>query len=292
MDVVRFKGGLGNQMFQYAFLKSLEYRGRKVGASLGFYGENPKLMQYELDRTFPNIVMNTGFDKEFFEAYGKWCRIKSDDKKVDVFRKDLEHRYFWNETTEEGGNYQEGVYLTKECVFVGFWQTEKYFTGFRRELLKDFQFREGEERLAGMRKIFSGQDYYVSVHIRRGDYLKCQELYGNICTERYYGKAMEYIRQRVPKPVFVFFSDDMEWVKKSCRMDNAIYIVAGMFEHYEAWYDMCLMSCCAHNIVANSTFSWWGAWLNQRADQIVIAPEKWMNNRKKSDRCPAGWVRL
>ena len=76
MDIVRFKGGLGNQMFQYAFLKSLESKGRNVGASLGFYKEHPELRQFELDNVFPNIKMKTGFDAEFFRAYDKWCSIK------------------------------------------------------------------------------------------------------------------------------------------------------------------------------------------------------------------------
>lgn len=292
MDIVRFKGGLGNQMFQYAFLKSLESKGRKVGASLGFYYENPGAMQYELDKVFHNIDMITGFDKEFYDAYDKWCLIKTDDGKVENFRKDLKNRYFWNETTDEGGNYQEDVYLTQDCVFVGYWQTEGYFVHIRQELLKDFQFSEGEKQLKIWKEKLLTNDNYVSVHIRRGDYLKHPELYGGICTDQYYKNAMQFIKQKADSPVFVFFSDDIGWVKEHCRFDNAIYIETSMFEHYQAWYDMCLMSCCSHSIIANSSFSWWGAWLNQRDDKIVIAPKKWFNNRKESNRCPEEWIRL
>ena len=293
MDVVRFRGGLGNQMFQYAFLKGLEAKGRKVGASLGFYKEHPELMQFELDRVFPNIAMDIGYDKEFFDAYDKWCLIKADDEKVENFRKDLKNRYFWNEATEEGGNYQEDVYVTKECVFVGYWQTEKYFADIRQELLRDFQFSEGEKKLEVMKEKMLADNNHVSVHIRRGDYLDCPELYGGICTEQYYKDAMQLVSQKVGNPVWVFFSDDIGWVKEHYRFgDNALYVEPSMFGQYQAWYDMCLMSCCSYNIIANSSFSWWGAWLNQRENRIVIAPRKWLNNRQRNDICPKNWIRV
>lgn len=292
MDIVRFKGGLGNQMFQYAFLKGLESKGRKAGASLGFYDENPELAQFELDKVFPNIVMDTGCDQEFFAAYDKWCSMKTNPEKVENFRKNLEDRYFWNETPDEGGIFQEAVYMTRECVFAGYWQTEKYFVHIRQGLLKDFQFSEGEERLKDLKGRMLASNNFVSVHVRRGDYLQHPELYGGICTDEYYKAAMELAGRKIASPLFVFFSDDIGWVKEHYKFDNALYIEAGMFEHYQPWYDMCLMSCCSHNIIANSSFSWWGAWLNRRAGKIVIAPEKWFNNRKRTDACPEDWIRV
>ncbi len=294
MDVVRFKGGLGNQMFQYAFLKSLEYRGRKVGASLGFYREHLDLRQFELDKVFVNVKMETGFDKEFFTAYDKWNLIKADKKRVKEFRRDFRNRYFWGEAEDEVGRYQAEVYLTENCVFAGYWQTEKYFIDIRKELLDDLQFLNGngEQRLKALGQQLLGNDNYVSVHVRRGDYLQFSEIYGDICGEQYYQKAMAYINQRVCSPVFVFFSDDIGWVKEHYGDENSIYIEESMFEDYQSWYDMYLMSCCSHNIIANSTFSWWGAWLNQREEKMVIAPQKWMNTLNMTDICPKTWLRL
>ena len=294
MDVVRFKGGLGNQMFQYAFLKSLEHRGRMAGASLGFYDEYPDSRKFELDRVFPNIRMDTGFDKEFFEAYNKWNLIKSDSKKLEDFKRDLKNRYFWSEADDEVGRYQAEVYMTENCVFAGYWQTEKYFTEIRKELLSDLRFLNGagDQRLEALGQQFLEHDNYVSVHVRRGDYLQFSEMYGNICKEQYYQAAMEYINQRFSSPVFVFFSDDIEWVKGHYGNADSIYVEAGMFEEYQSWYDMYLMSCCSHNIVANSTFSWWGAWLNEREEKLVIAPKKWMNILNMTDICPKTWIRL
>lgn len=183
MDIVRFKGGLGNQMFQYAFLKSLEHKGRNVGASIGFYKEHPELHQFILNKVFPNIKMNVGFEKEFFEAYDKWCLVKSDEKQLKNFKKDLKNRYFWSEDVDEEGTYQENVYLTEHCVFSGYWQTEKYFIQVKKELLTDFQFLHAmkEEKLLVLAKKLSRNNNYISVHIRRGDYLQYPKLYGNIC---------------------------------------------------------------------------------------------------------------
>ncbi len=294
MDIVRFKGGLGNQMFQYAFLKSLEYHKRKAGASLGFYEEYPDSRRFELDRVFPNIRMDKGFDTEFLASYDKWNLIKSDSKKLERFKKDVKNRYFWSETEDEVGRYQAEVYLTENCVFAGYWQTEKYFIEIRKDLLEDFRFLNGdrEQSLSALGQQLLEHDNYVSVHVRRGDYLQFSEVYGNICKEQYYEAAMAYISQRVQSPVFVFFSDDIEWVKGHYGDKKSIYVEESMFEDYQSWYDMYLMSCCSHNIIANSTFSWWGAWLNQREEKLVIAPKKWMNNRNMADICPKNWIRL
>lgn len=294
MDIVRFKGGLGNQMFQYAFLKSLESKGRNVGASLGFYKEHPELRQFELDNVFPNIKMKTGFDAEFFRAYDKWCSIKYDNVKLDTFKKDLKNRFFWSEAAEEEGNYQEKVYETENCVFSGYWQTEKYFTEIRKELVKDFDFSDinKDYGLLLLSKRLLANDSYISIHVRRGDYLQWPEIYGEICTEQYYQDAMTLLETKVHCPIFVFFSDDINWVKSHLRRAEGIYIDNSIFDHYQPWYDMYLMSCCSHNIIANSSFSWWGAWLNQRENRQVVAPKKWFYSQDRRDVCPEDWIRL
>lgn len=289
MDIIRFKGGLGNQMFQYALLKALSTQGREVMGSLGFYAKNPLLAPFCLSDVFANASFDVVDENVFVEKDEQWREIKKHEKELESFLRDFDHRFFWVE--EQSGTYDERIFETNNCVFVGYWQTEKYFRQIRKELLWDFQFSKGEEKLDRLKRKFLTNNY-VSVHIRRGDYLKHPEIYGNICDEAYYDAALSLVRENINNPVFVFFSDEIQWVKEHYKYKDALYIEAEMFEHYQSWYDMSLMSCCAFNIIANSTFSWWGAWLNQRAERKVIAPKSWFNEREMPDICPEDWIRL
>ncbi len=290
MDIVRFKGGLGNQMFQYALLKSLSMQERDVRASVGFYDKNPCQASFCLKDVFPNVLFELVDENIFEEINEQWRIIKENTEELGYFLKDYRHRFFWVE--EQQGTYDEHIFETNNCVFVGYWQTDKYFRQIRKELLQDFCFNKGDKKLDRLKEILLNNNNYVSVHIRRGDYLKNPVIYGNICNERYYDMAMALVRENIDNPVFVFFSDEIGWVKEHYKYRDAIYIEADMFENYQTWYDMCLMSCCSCNIIANSTFSWWGAWLNQRPERKVIAPQPWFHQYEMPDICPDDWIRL
>lgn len=290
IDIVRFKGGLGNQMFQFAFYQALKDKNRDVRASLGHYNKRFASREFCLTKIFPQIVLDYISDEEFNTIDMIWREIRNDKIKLEQFKSEPKYRFFWVE--ESGGTYDAHVFETVNCAFVGYWQTEKYFVQIREKLLQDFQFPKGEEVLCALReRLLSGRNY-VSVHIRRGDYLLSPQYYGDICTAGYYRAAMNYIENIVAEPIYVFFSDDMQWVKQNYKLINAIYIEADMFKNYEAWYDMCLMSCCSHNIIANSSFSWWGAWLNKNNEKKVVAPKPWINEYKMPDICPENWIRL
>lgn len=289
MDIVRFKGGLGNQMFQYALLKSLSSQGRKVMASLGYYSKHPGERTFCLKDVFGNVSFEIVDEKKFEEIDGKWKDIKKNAIKLKEFRQDYVNRFFWVEDIY--GAYNEGVFETRSCVFVGYWQTEKYFLKIRDTLLQDFQFSQGEDQLEVLRNELMDNNNYVSVHIRRGDYLNISELYGDLSSTEYYVKAMKLIQKKNKEAVFVFFSDDIGWVRDNYQFDGAIYIEPGLFKNYQPWYDMCLMSCCSHNIIANSSFSWWGAWLNRR-EGMIIAPKRWFRVFEMPDICPENWIRL
>ena len=290
MDIVRFRGGLGNQMFQYAFLKALALRGRKAMGSLGGYTHGCPAREFCLNNVFENVLMEIVDEEIFKELNERWREIKQDKISLKAFLNDYPNRFFWVE--EPVGTYNEHVFETKNCVFVGYWQTEKYFNQIRKELLLDFQFTKGERMLNIWKEKFLAKNNYVSVHIRRGDYLDIVQKYGNICTKQYYEAAISYMNVVVKEPIFVFFSDDIEWVKEHYEFTNAVFIEANMFKSYQAWYDMCLMSCCLHHIIANSSFSWWGAWLNQKCEKIVVAPKLWENGQEMPDICPDNWIRL
>lgn len=264
--------------------------GRDVRASLGFYRNHPELMAFCLTDVFPQVDITFIEDEKFEQLNQRWKEIKGKDEILKRYLLNYSDRFFWVENPL--GIYNEHVFETTNCVFVGYWQTEKYFKHIRNELLADFSFKGGDIKFEQLREKIKDNPQYVSVHIRRGDYLQNPEIYGNLAETNYYKKAMKYINSKVNDPVYVYFSDDIQWVKERFDNDTGIFIEASMFEDYCMWYDMCLMSCCSHNIIANSSFSWWGAWLNQNADKIVISPEVWFENKAMQDIWCDGWIRM
>lgn len=277
-------------MFQYAFMKSLKQKGRDARGNLGFYRNHPELMKFCLTDVFPNIDI-TFVEDEIFDDFNKrWKKIKEQEETLKEYLLNYADKFFWIENPV--GMYDKHVFETINCVFVGYWQTEKYFKGIRNELLTDFSFKLGDLKLEKMKKELSSNKKYVSVHIRRGDYLKNLDRYGDLSETNYYTKAKEYLSRRVDNPIYVYFSDDIQWVKEKFYDKNGIFIEKIMFEDYQNWYDMYLMSQCKHNIIANSTFSWWGAWLNPNKDKIVIAPKVWNHMYERKDICPPEWIRM
>ena len=133
----------------------------------------------------------------------------------------------------------------------------------------------------------------ISLHIRRGDYLTPENAETHcLCSPSYYQNAIQYIVQRVENPHFFIFSDDITWVFDNFKMPYP-YTIVNVNDSYTGYYDLELMRNCKHNIIANSTFSWWGAWLNENPNKIVIAPQRWfMNQEEEIDIIPSSWVRL
>ena len=155
---------------------------------------------------------------------------------------------------------------------------------------KDFSFSEEVKKKNKDMCCQLQQENSVSVHIRRGDYLTAENkrIHGNICTEEYYNNAMTYMREKTENPRFYIFTDDLQWAREKYKGED-ITIVDGNRDH-SSYVDMFLMSQCKHNIVANSTFSWWGAWINANPDKLVLAPPKWLNNFEEAQVACADWV--
>lgn len=276
--IVAFSHGLGNQMFQYAFYRNLLQRGRNVKADLSAYIK-PGMMSFELCTIFSGIklercnpnkkenYLREGRDKVYIEAPPKGA--------VKVT--------FKPELLEMESGYIEGFH----CSF-------QYPEMVRQELWEDFKFPYLQDQELCEWKKRLEEEETVAVHIRRGDFLDpkyCREI-GNICTDEYYKKAIDYVRDCRPNARFCFFSNDVDWVKHNIKVDDAVYLERDMFTKYSDWYDMFLMSVCKHNIIPNSTFGWWSAWLNRNPDKIVVAPKRWRNRWEAQDWCPVEWVRF
>lgn len=277
--IVKYIGGLGNQMFQYALAKCLMSEGVHVTGDLsGYYAIEGR--NFTLQDTFSGVVVekcNGALRKQYKEEKDSYILELKDILVSDENSADMD------------------VLKLKRGYLEGYWQSSKYVDLVEKELRSEFQFtHKKDQKLNQLVEEITAMENTVSIHIRRGDYLMehAQRSFGDICTDDYYLKAICYIQRNTENPVFYFFSDDIEWVKKKYEKYNAIYISEDMFDDYEDWYDMYLMSLCKHNIIANSTFSWWGAWLNRNPQKTVMAPKKWMKTPYYTDICPNTWIRV
>lgn len=263
---VLIMGGLGNQMFQWAFGYAMQRKTKKKVA-------------YDLS-WFERVK-----DKNFSGAK----RVPE----LQNFRITLETAVCkdYKNTLEKRENIYEPSLFTKrgKRQYSGYFQCEKYFKKYRKEILEKLRLKNSlnEENLIMLEKIKSSNS--VSVHIRRGDYLKLYNVYSR-CTIEYYQRAMKYIASKVENPHFFIFSDDIKWVVKYLKIDYP-YTIVDINSSDDAVFDLELMKNCKHNIIANSTFSWWGAWLNENPEKIVIAPKEWFV-KEKTDILPKKWIRI
>lgn len=273
--IIAFKQGLGNQMFQYALYRVFLKQGKRARVDLSAYAK-PDMMPFELDDVFPNITLS-------------YCKPQLKD----YYLKDSNKTYIEGIPQGENREMYSNTLLEMEFGYVDGWHISyKYPELVKAELLEEFKFSYQKSKELKELKNFFNKNVVVGIHVRRGDYLssKYRRELGSICSEEYYLKAIEYIRNKCPKLKLCFFSDDIEWVKNKFKDENAIYIEKCMFEEYHNWYDLYLMSLCTHNIIPNSTFGWWGAWLNQNTNKIVIAPKKFKNSSDVKDWYPPEWI--
>lgn len=291
MKIVNILGGLGNQMFQYALALALEkHCGARTVVRIDPRAFNgyPIHNGYELKRIF-NVKIPEATVCEVtkiaypFLNYRIWqlCRLLPKRKTI---------KYEWKSMA-----YDERVFAnTHDEYLIGYWQTERYFRPFRQDIIKAFAFppfETGSQNEALSEEL--KQKCSVAVHIRRGDYLKINNTSG-ICTIAYYQKAIARIKEFITSDVFVIFSDDIDWCMEQFGtiIGDADIRFVNWNKGKESYRDMQLMSLCKHNIIANSSFSWWGAWLNQNPNKIVIAPSRWMNSEGWSEIIPEDWITI
>lgn len=276
LHIIKFDGGLGNQMFEYAFYLSL--RRRFPFALYGFdtYASDIAHNGYELDKIFHIDSHKNRSRNAFLRKLERhhFCR----------FDRVMENNYM---------TYCANVYhdIISPHEFIGFWQTEKYFLSIESKIRKTFQFRlellsENTKQLATHIKTTNNS---ISLHVRRGDYMgiNSTKTFGL----EYYDAAVKLLRTKFSGGRIFVFSDDVEWAKANLLYENMIFVDWNVGA--DSWQDMYLMSLCTYNIIANSSFSWWSAWLNNNNHKIVIAPKKWMKEEPvDSDIIPNSWIRL
>ena len=287
---IRIVGGLGNQMFQYAFGRSLAEKNHEaLFLDIGWYFNIPKI---DTPRTFDLSCYDIDAETFRSDQHSPFLFHKIGPFKK-VFRK-LSQKNILNfpglVVERKSSFYFDFNNFNKKTYFDGYWQSPKYFKQIRNILLEEFSPKDlTSEDLELAEKIKN--ENAVSVHIRRGDYItnefaKSRHL---VCDREYYENALSFIKREDSSIKYYFFSDDPEWVKNEFS-DLKIEVVEG--NDKRPWIDIFLMNQCKHHIIANSSFSWWGAWLSQR-DGKIIAPKKWFTNGDTmEDLIPNDWIRL
>lgn len=288
MIIVKISGGLGNQLFQYSFGK---YMGLRLGAEVrydfrtvmnrpGFTDRDFGLSAFDIDpeaATGDEIMRLRRFTGRFSER---------------IWRKAVEKMPFLSRSYMVESLEVPAPAESNECYYDGYWQhyryAEKAAIRFRDEVTKSIECGADTGGLAA--RIKSTES--VSIHIRRGDYISNPanvKLYAE-CSAAYYERAAGFMEGQCNDPAWYVFSDDIEWARNTLSGRNCIFI-----EGNNAVTDMFLMSCCRHNIIANSTFSWWAAWLNRNPGKIIVAPQHWYNgklNEVTRELIPEEWIRL
>ncbi|MFA6222152.1 MAG: alpha-1,2-fucosyltransferase [Desulfomonilaceae bacterium] len=276
MVIVRLIGGLGNQMFQYATARAIAYRNRStLKLDISFFKNDPKRF-YALSHF--NIIEEFASAEEIASFRGSI--MKKTCGRVFRFIPSLRPTRLRSIALERRQSFDPTVLkLPGNIYLVGYWCSEKYFKDIEPVIRREFKVKTPahHENEALAREIFFQQS--VSLHIRRGDYVSDPTTYNfhGLCPISYYLEAANRIAREIDDPHFYVFSDDKEWIQQYLKLDwRCTYVTHnGPDQDYE---DLRLISQCRHHIIANSTFSWWGAWLSDYPNKIVFSPKKWFRS--------------
>ncbi|HNX69539.1 MAG TPA: alpha-1,2-fucosyltransferase [Candidatus Omnitrophota bacterium] len=285
--ITRLFGGLGNQFFQYAAGRALAARHgaelildnsllkrRRWGVTYREYA----LDAYHVRGRKASALENKIIQRRVFRPFDFLCN-RGLMRSSYVYYREPHYEY-------DPGLFQ----IVDNAIIEGYWQSERYFRDVADEIRDEFQpvaplLPLAQECLAQIQ-----QQNSVSVHVRRGDYIsKTGAAVYETCDAQYYQRAIDFVAKRVSKPVLFVFSDAPDWVKENLKSDYPMVVVSRLHS-WPVYDDLRLMSLCRHNIIANSSFSWWGAWLNANPDKIVVAPSRWFKNGYNTcDLIPLEW---
>lgn len=286
MVIVKIIGGLGNQMFQYAYAKSLQQKGYKVKIDIKAFEVYKLHGGYQLDKYAIDLEPSNNNENGEFYSNSLVSRIL---RKIGIDT---------TKTTNEKNLLfdKELLKMSNHSYMIGYFQSEKYFNKIRSVLVNQFTIKG---QISDYTKNVEQQIYEsvnnCSLHIRRGDFVNDTNIaiHGS-CGIEYYKDAMKFLEKKVENVKYFIFSDDIKWCKESLEIENVVFIESE--EKRLPHEDIHLMSLCSHNIIANSTFSWWGAWLNQNEEKIVIAPKRWFADdeleKQSKDIVCENWIRV
>ena len=303
MILVRLQGGLGNQMFQYAFAKMLAVK-NKTGVKIDLtLLENAKKDKFGIQRDFdldifsltPDFASKT--EAAYFNGYPDGNLLQ---KLIFKLSSVLNPRNLIVQSNHDFDEKQLSI-VDNSCI-VGRWQSEKYFFTINELVRKDFQLKEEFIPQTKVCEMIRNNPKAISLHVRRADYVLGESNkvvrndlpYGNLEVD-YYKKAIQRLLEQVDAPNFFIFSEDMDWAKKNLDFIPNKTFVESERSKIGMAHDLYLISQCKHHITSNSTFSWWGAYLSNSKDKIVIAPKQWSSTKEEYTPpyiIPENWIKV
>ncbi|MBU1312778.1 MAG: alpha-1,2-fucosyltransferase [Alphaproteobacteria bacterium] len=292
MITVKLLGGLGNQMFQFATGRAVARRlGSELLLDISSF-ERYDLRRFELEDWAINARVATASE------LARAGVVPSSPRMLTRISRLLGLALPATTFRESSFAYDPGILQVTDPVYLdGYFQSERYFSDVAGYLREEFVLRQPTDakNKAMEALIRDAGPLAVSLHIRRGDYVANAQTaqYHGVCSLDYYSAAVAHIAEQVGGGHYFVFSDDLAWVRENLKITQPMTLVDVNGPDKGAW-DMALMTACRHHIIANSSFSWWGAWLNPRPDKIIVAPKRWFAgaSHDTTDLVPASWIRL
>lgn len=297
MIVVRIYEGLGNQMFEYAYAYALSQRMKKRNIKVYLDMREEDATLYDRKRMGRPLAIgqfNISLPVADHEILRHWDYIadKTIMHRIIHCIRNIgvgKYRVVW----EDEFNYRRQYLQIRDYSYVGGWfQHYQYFEKYRKRLLSEFTLREKWDVPLQLKQIM--EEYQaISLHVRRGDYITNPYARKVLpaCNKNYYINAVEYLKLRVINPFLFIFTNDERWVRDNLHFDIPSILITNHYDLSDI-QEMILMSRCKHNIIANSTFSWWGAWLNRHEEKIVIAPKRWFSGVDRKNIAMGSWVTM
>ena len=281
---IRIIGGLGNQLFQYSTIKSLSEKiNKEFKLDIRGFKKYPRNV-FLLDRfNISGQLANEQDYRNYNWILRRPCKLL---QKFGIYKKWYQEKSYY---------YDKNVNKVKDNIFLyGYYQSFKYFSDIKDTLRKEFTLKKNLNQSNSHIRELIEKNNSVMIHIRRDDYLTNSKINNDfgVCSLDYYKKAISFISEKVNTPYFIIFSDDFEWTKNNLHLNFPHTYVEG--NYFEPEIDFFLMSKCKHHIIANSTLSWWGAWLSENEKKIIIRPKNWFKNLKLSthDLIPDDWIKI
>ena len=269
MIIVRIMHGMGNQLFQYALGRTLALKlncGLKLEISYYTYDDSSR--KFDLPYFNQPSLVETNLEEDIPEEFGFHQQ---------PFQRRLDHQI---------------KRIIANTYLKGFWQSEKYFSEYREVISNDLKIKNEFIKNVEYKALEIQKENSVGMHVRRGDYVQTKDFLGLVPTE-YYANALNYLESKIGRFKVYVFSDDIDWVKENIRIKQEHEFVSGYISgnHIEDFY---LMTHCRHQIIANSSFSWWAAWLNVNREKIIIAPERWFITTRynSAEVVPDNWIKM
>jgi hypothetical protein len=282
---IKLSGGLGNQLFQYALGRSLATQHScTLNIDTSWYRKTPKGSTPRVP-----LIDHLNIKANFTESVSAHENLIEQKHWFKFFSKKIymEKKYF---------KYDESIIKLKPPIYLdGYWQSYKYFENIRHCLLNEITPKVvGAPNYIHLETLIKKTKNPIAIHVRRGDYVTSEsasKVHG-LLGINYYKKAINAIMQKTETQTFFFFSDEINWVKENLGNHKNFYYIEPSYNEESAIQELYLMSLCSDFIIANSTFSWWGAWLGTSKNKIVIYPEKWMANLNSlnTDLMPNEWI--